>query len=76
MDIHKPKPVQDLGRVIRVGFGRNAKVSRSGLLGSANTGPSCFRSLSGTAHGDSIDWVIALANMLAKAIDHDLGYRP
>ena len=75
MDIHKPKPVQDLGRVIRVGFGPNAKVSRPGLLGSTNPSPSCFRSLSGTAHGDSIDWVIALANMLAKEIDHDLGYR-
>jgi hypothetical protein len=75
MDIHKTKPFQDLRRVIRVGFGRNAKLSRSGLLGGANSSPSCFRSLSGTAHGDSIDWVIALANILAKEIDHDLGYR-
>ena len=75
MDIHKAKPVQDLGRVIRVGFGRNAKVSRPGLLGSANPSPSCFRSLSGKAQGDSIDWVISLANMLAKEIDRDLGYR-
>ena len=72
MDIRKPKPVQDLGRVIRVGFGRNAKLSRPGLLGSSNPSPSCFRSLSGTAHGDSIDWVIALANILAKAMTQSI----